>query len=151
MPALRLLLLFGLASCALAGDWPQFLGPDRNGASAEKIAGDWEATAPKVLWKKPIGAGFAGPIAAGQEVILFYRRGDSEILEAFDAQTGASKWQNQGATTYRDDFGFDEGPRAVPCLHAGPEKLAPVSRFDTMASSCSFATSTRTWFPAGDR
>src|SRR5438045_2633303 len=94
-----------------AADWPQFLGPARNGVSTEQLADNW-STPPKVLWKKGIGAGFAGPAVVSNAVILFHRQGDSEILEAFDAQTGASKWKNEGATRYRDDFGFDEGPRA---------------------------------------
>jgi len=58
----------------------------------------------------------AGPIVVGDTVYLFHRRGGSEVLEAFDRKTGASKWQNREATNYRDDFGFDPGPRAVPCV-----------------------------------
>ncbi len=101
-----------------AADWPQFLGPTRNGVSTEQIAEDW-TTAPKVVWKSTVGAGFAGPIVVGDTALLFHRRGDSEIIEAFDVQSGASKWKNEGATSYRDDFGFDEGPRAVPAVSNG--------------------------------
>jgi outer membrane protein assembly factor BamB len=103
----------------LAGDWPQFLGPHRNGASDERIANDWSKESPKIVWRKPVGSGFAGPIVVQDQVILFHRRENTEILEAFDARTGAPKWQNKGGTGYRDDFGFDNGPRAVPTFHEG--------------------------------
>ncbi len=99
-----------------AGDWPQFLGPDRNGTSAEAIAGQWDSARPRVIWKKAVGEGFAGPVVEGNTVYLFYRRGGVEVLEAFDRLTGASQWQNKEKTDYRDDFGFDPGPRAVPAI-----------------------------------
>jgi outer membrane protein assembly factor BamB len=108
-----LILLFQVA------DWPQFLGPSRNGVSSEQLADDWSSAAPKVVWKKTVGAGFAGPVVISNTAILFHRQGESEILEAFDAQSGATKWKNEGATSYHDDFGFDEGPRAVPAASGG--------------------------------
>jgi outer membrane protein assembly factor BamB len=45
--------------------------------------------------------------------------GNNEIVDALDAKTGASQWRYQYPTTYRDDFGFDEGPRAVPVVADG--------------------------------
>ena len=55
-----LLLLSGLAS---AGDWPQWLGPRRDGSSPEKVA-PWKAS-PKVLWREPVGEGNGAPVVAG--------------------------------------------------------------------------------------
>jgi outer membrane protein assembly factor BamB len=52
-------------------------------------------------------------------VILFHRAGDRELVESLDAATGASQWQYGYPTAYRDDFGFDEGPRAVPVVADG--------------------------------
>ena len=49
-------------------------------------------------------------------LILFHRVGDEEVVDAFDARTGAPGWHFAYRTTYRDDFGFDEGPRAVPVV-----------------------------------
>jgi outer membrane protein assembly factor BamB len=117
---IELALIFIVAAQLRAGgDWPQFLGPNRDGSSPEKIAADWKKTEPKVIWKKGVGAGFAGPIVSGNLVVLFHRRGPSEILQAFDTASGASKWQNEVPTSYRDDFGFDDGPRAVPTVADG--------------------------------
>ena len=103
-----------------ATDWPQFLGPARNGTYAgPPLADAWGAAGPKVVWRKQVGQGFAGPAVVGNRVILFHRVGNEEVLESLDAATGNSTWRYAYRTTYRDDFGFDEGPRAVPVVVDG--------------------------------
>jgi outer membrane protein assembly factor BamB len=105
---------------AAAVDWPQFLGPDRNGVSTgPPLADSWPAAGPRIVWRKPVGAGFAGPVVAGGRVILFHRQGREEVVESLDARTGASVWRFAYPTAYRDDFGFDEGPRAAPVVAGG--------------------------------
>lgn len=106
-------------TAARSEDWPQFLGPRRNGSSEEKIADSWASSEPKQLWKKSVGAGFAGPVVLQETVLLFHRQANSEVLTAFEAATGKLKWENKKPTSYRDDFGFDEGPRAVPTIDEG--------------------------------
>ena len=103
-----------------AADWPQFLGPSRNGVyTGPPLAEAWPAGGPRVVWKKQVGAGFAGPAVAGDRLILFHRVGREEVVESLNARTGAAEWRYAYATTYRDDFGFDEGPRAVPVIVNG--------------------------------
>jgi outer membrane protein assembly factor BamB len=103
-----------------ATDWPQFLGPTRNGTYAgPPLADAWGAAGPKVVWRKQVGQGFAGPAVVGNRVILFHRVGNEEVVESLDAATGNSTWRYAYRTTYRDDFGFDEGPRAVPVVVDG--------------------------------
>jgi outer membrane protein assembly factor BamB len=100
-----------------AHDWPQFLGPQRNGVySGPPLATKWPAGGPRKVWQKSIGTGFAGPVVAGTRLVLFHRVGAEEVVDAFDARTGAPGWHYAYKTTYRDDFGFDEGPRAVPVV-----------------------------------
>ena len=103
-----------------ATDWPQFLGPTRNGTYAgPPLADAWGAAGPKVVWRKQVGQGFAGPAVVGNRVILFHRVGNEEVVESLDAASGNSTWRYAYRTTYRDDFGFDEGPRAVPVVVDG--------------------------------
>jgi outer membrane protein assembly factor BamB len=71
------------------------------------------------VWKKDVGAGFAAPVVSQDRLILFHRRGGSEIVEALDAASGREIWKFEYATKYRDDFGFDEGPRSAPTVAAG--------------------------------
>ena len=115
-----LLLAFGLSSQVLAQDWPQFFGPNRNGTyDGPALAEDWNGDGPPVLWSRPVGAGFSGPVVADRRVVLHHRLANEEVVEAFDAESGESLWRNAYPTTYRDDFGFDEGPRAVPVIVDG--------------------------------
>jgi outer membrane protein assembly factor BamB len=72
-----------------------------------------------VLWRKQIGQGFAGPAVAGGHLILHHRIGREEIVDSIDPKTGTAQWRYSYPTTYRDDFGFDEGPRAVPVVVNG--------------------------------
>ena len=66
------------------------------------------------------GQGFAGPVVAdGRLILLFHRVRDEEIVEALDISTGNTQWRHAYPTSYRDDFGFDEGPRAVPVVADG--------------------------------
>ena len=105
---------------AADGDWPQILGPGRDGVIRDQqIAGQWPTDGPPILWHKTVGEGFAGPAVVGGRLILFHRVGDEEAVEALDSGSGESLWRTAYSTSYRDDFGFDEGPRAVPTVADG--------------------------------
>src|SRR5438552_7155340 len=111
--ALNLLIAVGLT----AADWPQFLGPDRNGISAETaLLPAWSKEGAPLLWQRAMGRGFSGPVVAGDRLVLFHRLGDKEVLACLDAATGKEKWQFAYPTGYRDDFGMDDGPRSTPLL-----------------------------------
>src|SRR5260370_15813787 len=53
---------------AEAGDWPGWLGPNRDGSSSETIAA-WKET-PKVLWRQPVGEGNKSPVVANGRVFV---------------------------------------------------------------------------------
>jgi outer membrane protein assembly factor BamB len=104
----------------VAADWPQYLGPSRNGVYlGAPLNEKWPSSGPRVLWQKQIGQGLSGPVVVGPRLILFHRIDDREVIESFDALTGAPQWRHAYPTAYRDDFGFDEGPRAVPVVAGG--------------------------------
>ena len=102
---------------ARAGDWPQFLGPARNGFSAETgLVASWPKGGPTVVWQKDVGEGYSGPVVAGSWLILFHRVGNDEVVEGLDAATGQGRWQFRYPTAYRDDFGKGNGPRSTPLV-----------------------------------
>lgn len=41
------------------------------------------------------------------------------MVEALDPASGKTQWRSAYPTAYRDDFGFDEGPRAAPAMSGG--------------------------------
>lgn len=113
--------LIALACAAVsAQDWPQILGPNRNGIyTGPPIVPSFPRTGPPRLWIRDVGAGFAGPAVVGDRLILFHRVNNRETVEAMEALTGKTIWTFDYATSYRDDFGFDEGPRAIPVIAGG--------------------------------
>lgn len=120
LAAKLVLIALPMAGTLAAHDWPQYLGPGRDGVySGPALADAWPAAGPRVVWRKAVGQGFSGPVVTGDTLILFHRVDDREVVEALDAGTGATRWQYGYPTRYRDDFGFDEGPRAVPVVAGG--------------------------------
>ena len=102
---------------APSADWPQFLGPHRNGTyTGRSLAAVWPTEGPPVLWKRDVGAGFAGPSVGNDRLILFHRLGDQAVVECLEARTGKEVWKAGYPTDYQDDFGFDNGPRATPAV-----------------------------------
>jgi outer membrane protein assembly factor BamB len=118
--AVAFLLSLSVIAPVYGNDWPQFLGPTRNGVySGGDIVPTWPASGPPLVWQKDIGEGFAAPVVAAGKLILFHRVSNQEIIEALDAATGKNVWSFAYPTTYRDDFGFDEGPRSAPVIVDG--------------------------------
>ncbi len=129
---------------ARAQEWPQFLGPNRNGSTAES---PWPGPPPSragftMLWKREAGAGFSAPVLSRNRLILFHRAGDREIVECLDAATGRKLWSQDYPTGYRDDFGFDEGPRATPAIDG--ERVYTFGA-EGMLSALDFATGRKLW------
>ncbi len=112
------LALFAPLPAASAGEWPQILGPERTGiaAAAERLADRWPAAGPREIWRRNIGAGYAGVAVAGGRAILFHRLADREVVEAFDAATGTSLWKADHPTTFRPQVGGGDGPLCVPVI-----------------------------------
>lgn len=111
-------IVFALGGLAVvAQDWPQFLGPSRDGVYAgTNLAATWPKEGPPILWRKDAGQGFSGPVVAGGKVLLFHRVGDKETLECLDVASGQRIWLFDYPTTYRDHYVSDQGPRATPCI-----------------------------------
>jgi outer membrane protein assembly factor BamB len=111
------ILLFALT--AHAGDWPQFLGPTRNGVSTAPINLQWPKEGPQVLWQMKVGEGFSAPVVNEGRLVIFHRVANKERLDCVDAKTGKPIWHYEYPTDYEDDFGRGNGPRATPAIAHG--------------------------------
>jgi outer membrane protein assembly factor BamB len=109
------------AAGGVAGDWPQMLGPGRDGRAAldERLAESWPAAGPPVAWRRPVGSGYAGLAVVGGRAILFHREGDREVVECLDAANGRSIWNSGYTTGFRPQVGSGDGPLCTPVVSAG--------------------------------
>ncbi|MFN0125847.1 MAG: PQQ-binding-like beta-propeller repeat protein [Verrucomicrobiales bacterium] len=104
------------ATLGAAADWPQFLGPQRDGRTEEQVTVRFGAEGPEIAWKTAVGRGLAGPSVVEGRVVLFHREGGEAVVQAWSAADGKPLWRHAAPTGYRDDFGFDDGPRSAPTL-----------------------------------
>lgn len=106
---------------AVAGEWPQILGPDRNGMAAadEILAEEWPAEGPYTLWQREVGSGYAGVAVADKKTILFHRVEDKEVVEGLDAATGRAIWSDSYPTNFTPEVGTGDGPLCVPVIQSG--------------------------------
>ena len=103
-----------------AGDWPQILGPNRNGIAVdEKLADSWPAGGPNTVWQRKVGSGFSGVAVADGIVVLFHRVGKNETVEGMQADSGKVLWKTTFPTDYIPSYNSDNGPRATPLIHKG--------------------------------
>jgi outer membrane protein assembly factor BamB len=109
-----------LATTCIADDWPQILGPNRDGiVTGETLPDAMPAGGFETKWQHKAGSGFAGVSVVDGTAFLFHRSGNNEILEALAAVDGKPKWKQQFPTDFRPGFTSDGGPRCVPIVHKG--------------------------------
>jgi outer membrane protein assembly factor BamB len=122
--------LIGLAAGAARGDdWPQWLGPQRDGVWRESgVLEKFPEGGPKVLWRVPVGTGYAGPAVANGRVYLadFERAGTAnpvtgkERVLCLDAAGGKEVWKHEYEVSYKDmKAGYTTGPRCTPTVSGG--------------------------------
>ena len=112
----------GLAGQDAALDWPQFRGPDRDGAVGRFIEpASWPQTLTR-RWKVEVGTGHATPLLVGERVYAFTRRGEREVMQALDARTGAAVWETGYAAPVTVNPAAKEhgpGPKSTPTFSGG--------------------------------
>ena len=108
-------------------EWPAFRGADRMGhTKAPKLATDWQANPPKLLWKKPVGAGWSSFAVAGPFAFKQEQRGPSEVVACYEIATGDEVWTQQREARFDEPMG-GPGPRATPTLADGAVFVASAS------------------------
>jgi outer membrane protein assembly factor BamB len=121
--------LFSLVASALAlstalsaQDWPQWRGPNRDGAvSAFREPSAWPDTL-KQQWRIDVGLGYATPLLVGDRLYVFTRQGEDEVMTALEAASGKAIWR----TSYAAPFAMNSatsrhgaGPKSTPTFANG--------------------------------
>jgi outer membrane protein assembly factor BamB len=100
-------------------DYPQFLGPDRNGIVPPiALATDWTTSPPTLLWRRRVGAGWSGFAVASGLAVTQEQRGAREMVVAYDVADGSPRWSHGDDARY-DTTVAGEGPRATPTIDRG--------------------------------
>lgn len=115
-----------------ADDWPQWLGPKRDGVWRETgLLSKFPEGGPKVRWRTPVGIGYAGPaVAAGKVFVTDLvlpegvrapsdgfkggRLNGTERVLCLDEATGKVLWTHSYPTVYQ--IAYPGGPRCTPVV-----------------------------------
>jgi len=97
-------------------DYPQFMGPNRNGTVPQlPLARDWTAQPPERLWRQPVGPGWSGFAVAGNRAVTQEQRGENETIDCYDLLSGAPVWSYGYPAHFQSPLA-GEGPRATPTI-----------------------------------
>jgi outer membrane protein assembly factor BamB len=140
MNRLLLVPILGLlcASSFAADDWPQWLGPQRDGVWRESgIVEKFSSDKLTPRWRVSIGPGYSGPAVAGAHVFVMDRTGAADTPKSvgvpgigkryevegqervlcLDDATGKVLWTHAYPSRY--DIAYPSGPRATPTVSGG--------------------------------
>lgn len=119
---------------AVADDWPQWLGPQRDGVWRETgLVQKFPPTGLKTRWNAEVGVGYSGPAVAEGRVYVtdrvlaganpksgFSMRGTvggKERVLCLNETTGKVVWTHEYDCTYKVDY--PAGPRCTPVVAGG--------------------------------
>ena len=112
------LMLMILSVSLIAADWPNFLGPKKNGMSPERgINKNWSAKKPRVLWKMSMNdGGYAGPCIAEGKMFIVDHQGNQDIVKAVDMDNGKLLWKYAYSEPAYNNYGH---ARSTPTFDKG--------------------------------
>jgi outer membrane protein assembly factor BamB len=100
-------------------DFPRFLGPAGSGSLAgPALDPDWVARPPRLLWRKPIGAGWSGFAISGGNAVTLEQRGDEEVVSCRSVTSGQPAWAVAVRARHETVLG-GIGPRSTPTIRDG--------------------------------
>jgi outer membrane protein assembly factor BamB len=118
----------------VADDWPRWMGPKYDGVLRETgLIDKFSDDGPNVVWRQPIGAGYAGASIVGDQIFVMDRTEDGgdggktenniakkgeiaggERVLCLDSKSGKELWSHQYDCPYR--IAYPTGPRCTPTV-----------------------------------
>lgn len=107
--------LTALPIASAGDDYPQFLGPTRSGVvAAARLTAHWSSPPPRLVWQRPVGAGWGGFAVVGGRAVTQEQRGDEECVVCYRLSTGQPLWCHADKARFDSSAGL--GPRATPTI-----------------------------------
>lgn len=107
-----------LPAASIAGDWPNFRGPNHDGISAETGLKTTLAAPPKVVWEARVGDAFSGISIVAERAFTCGTSGKKQTVVCLEAGTGERLWQTPIEDAYFEPMGGN-GPRSTPTVNDG--------------------------------
>jgi outer membrane protein assembly factor BamB len=105
-----------------AQNWPQWRGPNRDGAIlAFTEPAAWPAQL-KQKWQVKVGIGHASPLLVDKRVYVLARQGEEEVVACLEFATGKQIWRDAYPAPYTLNSiaaAHGKGPKSTPLFHAG--------------------------------
>lgn len=102
--------------------WPQWRGPNRDGAATFTAPATWPDTL-NLKWKVEVGLGYSAPITVGDRVYAYSRQDDHEVMRALDAATGKVIWESKYEAAFKPNPAATSkhgtGPKSTPTFADG--------------------------------
>jgi outer membrane protein assembly factor BamB len=118
--ALMAVAAWAWATSAVADDWPQWQGADRNAISKERgLLPAWPKEGPPLAWKiKGLGGGPSTPSIAGGRIFGMSHRGADEVVWAVSEADGKALWATRLGPAFSQDQmpQASEGPGSTPTV-----------------------------------
>lgn len=124
--------LLSLPALSRGADWPQWMGPQRDGVWPEKsVLKQIPANGPKLRWRAEVAGGYAGPaVAQGRVIVIDWiaKPGVEKTKDPFDRNTkagterilcfnevdGKPLWKHEYDCPYT--ISYAAGPRCTPTI-----------------------------------
>ena len=106
-----------LSWAATPSDFPRFLGPSGDASIASPaLDPDWSTSAPRQVWRRPIGAGWSGFAVRGDHAVTLEQRGEEELVTCYGIADGEPEWSVAVPGRHQTVLGGC-GPRSTPTIH----------------------------------
>jgi outer membrane protein assembly factor BamB len=131
-PRLLVLILLAFNVWVRGDDWPQWMGPQRDGVWRETgIIEKFPPGGPAIRWRVPVGAGYSSPSVAAGKVFVLERKVNPDAakpatpftrlsvagvegLLCLDESSGKTIWAQEYPCDYT--MSYNAGPRAAPTV-----------------------------------
>jgi outer membrane protein assembly factor BamB len=100
-------------------DAAEYRGRARDGVVlGPALARDWNKDPPELVWRQPVGGGYAAFSLTDGRAVTIEQRRDKEAVVCYDAATGHELWVHDYLALFSESLGGD-GPRATPTIVDG--------------------------------